>query len=66
MTEDGVALLLLPEEVSRAFASVFDDMARSRAGADNWCDHCWHGDHDVCRKWFGPECKCTHHDQERT
>ncbi len=43
-----------------AMLAAFDSWLRSLAGANNWCDHCWRGDHDVCKKWFGPECKCTH------
>ncbi len=64
MNEDGVTLLLMSDDVSRAFASVFDGIARRQAGAGNWCDHCWYGDHDVCKEWFGPECKCTHENPE--
>ncbi len=73
MNEDGVALLFLPEDVSRAFGSVFDGMARSRAGADSWCDHCWcdhcwcdhcwRGDHLPCDLWGRGGCRCPHHDE---
>lgn len=30
----------------------------------DWCDHCNHGDHAVCKEWFGPECKCSHETEE--
>ncbi len=63
MNEDGVALLLLPEDVSRAFVSAFDGMARQRAGADSWCDHCWRGDHLPCDLWGRGGCRCPHHDE---
>lgn len=57
MNED--ALLLLPREVANAI----DGILRTRAGANNWCDHCWHGDHDVCKKWWDDNCACNHEEE---
>lgn len=62
MNEDGIALLLLPEDASRTFASAIDGIARTRAGADSWCDHCNHGDHLPCDLWGRDGCCCPHHE----
>lgn len=61
MNEDDVLTLALP----RGFANVIDSVLRAQAGANDWCDHCWHGDHLPCDLWGRDGCRCPHHDEER-
>lgn len=59
MNEDGL-ILTLPD----GFIGVIDGVLRARAGAKNWCDHCWRGDHLPCDLWGRQGCRCPHHGEE--